>query len=372
MAPFQYVPRSPANWDRRANQSGGNYVGVVLDQFHVFSAKDGENAIRILPPTWQNPEHFGMDLWVHFNVGPDGSGTVICLHRMMRGACAVCEAQARYEAGGREDAKDFLPRKRVAMWVVDRKAEKPEENPCVWTPGWTIDRDISKICKDRENGQLYMIDHPQAGFDVFFDKTGKGDTTKYTGFALARRESAVQQQFIDFIVANPLPTVFNWRSYEEVKQLFEGGEAPTKERDEDVAPAYVPPPVYSSTQAQAPVVAPPPQPVFTSEWLNVNCAQCGQQMYTVSPTEMTCQNGHIAPYIPAPPVVAAPPPPPPPPPPQARPVVAPPAPQQAVVTAPVPQHVTMAPPPPPPAVGPPPGVERANAMRQKFQTGPKQ
>ena len=341
--PFQYVPRDASKWDRRANQSGSNYANVIKDEFNTFGPKDGENTIRICPPTWDfsvhGNEHYGYDIWVHFNVGPEG-GTVLCLSRMKHQACPICEAQAKYETIGREDAKDFKPKRRVGIWLIDRKAEKPEDNPAIWTMGWTVDRDISLVCKDRETGQLYMIDHPTSGYDVYFNKTGKGDQTKYTGYAIGRRETIVEQKHLDFIAANPIPSTLIWRDYKEIQDLFEGEAPPKAEEGLPVAAptngvsSFTPPPVVQvPVQTVIPVAppappvtvitppAPPPPPkAFVSDWVFddtnsvIPCQTCGKPLYTISPTEATCEAAHrvviatlfTAPAPPAPPVAAVP------------------------------------------------------------------
>jgi hypothetical protein len=351
---FTYQPRAEANWNKRANQSGSNYANVIQDQFNTFGAKDGENQIRILPPTWEDPEHYGYDIWVHFNVGPEG-GTVLCLSRMKHQACPICEAQAKYEAGGREDAADFKPKRRVAVWLVDKKAEKPEDNPCIWTMGWTVDRDITKSCKDRESGKLFMIDHPTAGYDAFFDKTGKGDTTKYIGFAISRNPSSIDQKYIDFIVQNPIPSCLIWRDYKEVQDLFEG-EAPPKTEESVVATSGVTsgvPQTQAPVPAQAPVTValapPPPAPPkpFVSDWVLVNnevvpCPTCSKPLYTISPEEATCEAAHRI-------ALAT--------------LFAPPAPPPAQIPAEAPPRTS-------PGNGAPTQIsQRADAVKARFQTG---
>ena len=260
---FTYQARNEAQVEKRSNQSASKYAGVIKDDFNTFAARKDDNTIRLLPPTWENPDHYGYDIWVHFGVGPD-SGTVLCLSKMKRQACPICEFQQKAESAGREDADDYKPKRRVLVWLVDRKTEaekkSTEENPKVWTMPWTVDRDISKICKDRESGALYMIDHPEAGYDVFFDKSGEKELTKYSGFALSRRESSVAQAYIDFIVQNPLPSVLLWREYAEVKFLFEGEAVDVKQAEVvpiETAPTHRPALVQHTV---TPVPAPIPQP----------------------------------------------------------------------------------------------------------------
>ena len=322
MSTFQYQARDEASWSRRANQSSNTYIGVIKDEFNVFTAKKDENAIRILPPTWEKALHYGYDIWVHFGVGPE-RGTVLCLAKMKHQQCPVCEFQIKAEAEGREDAGDYKPTRRVMVWLVDMKAENKDDNPMVWTMPWTVDRDISKICKDRETGQLYQIDHPVSGRTVYFDRSGEKETTKYVGFQLAQRESAVEEAYLNVVFTNPLPTVLIWRTYDEIKLIFEG-DVPQKEeakppapttsdRPTRSAPAEKPaPPAPKQTMTPVatpiavtvppppkPVAPPPPKPAFVSEWTNTTCPACQKPQYTVE-NGVTCEDGHLQPNLPFP------------------------------------------------------------------------
>ncbi len=115
------------------------------------------------------------------------------------------------------------PTRRVLAWIIDRKDEK---KTLLWPMAWTVDRDISKVARDRQTGELYQLDHPEAGYDVSFDVEGEAATRKYTGIQLARRPSSVSEQFLDFIVSHPLPDCLIWRSYAEMLELLSPGGAP--------------------------------------------------------------------------------------------------------------------------------------------------
>lgn len=219
--PFKYEPRNAAQVEKRANQSAAQYQGIIKDGFNVFGARQNENTIRIMPPTWEKPEHYGYDIFVHYGVGPENA-TVLCLSKMKHQPCPVCEYRAQLEIQGREEAGDYKPTRRVLVWLLDGKAESDADNPQAWAMPWTFDRDISAICKDRETGELYQIDNPDEGFNIYFDKKGEKELTKYTGHQLAKKPSSVDPKFMSFVEKNPLPTILLWRSYEEVQRLFQG------------------------------------------------------------------------------------------------------------------------------------------------------
>lgn len=317
---FQYKARDPQQWEKRSKQSGSQYEGFALDQYKTFSLKK-DNWIRILPPTWDEARHYGMDIWVHFGVGPS-NGTVLCLYKMQGKPCPVCEAHARAEARGDEKATSELkPTRRVLVWLIDRQTDKPgeevgKENPMLWAMPWTVDREISTICKDRTTGELFMIDHPESGYDVTFTREGeKGVNVKYVGFRLSSRATAIDPKFLDYIAQNDLKKTLNWRTYDEVKSILEG--AGTADPQEAVAPptTQAQPSAPPSTSASTPpsnvvampstpppvpppavVAAPPPPPkAFVSDWTGTNCSQCGKPQYTISPTELTCELGHRGP-----------------------------------------------------------------------------
>jgi hypothetical protein len=226
---FRYQARSDEDWERRASQQGGNFQGYVSDEFRLYTVKKGENAIRILPPTWDGAKHYGMDIYTHFSVGPD-KATVLCPFKMAEQKCPVCEARALAEKRGDEEmVKDLRPSKRVLVWVIDRKDE--DKGPLVWGMPWTLDRDITKVSRDRMTGKFYFVDHPEEGFDIYFDKDGEGIGTKYTGVVLARRATTVDEDWIKFVQNHPLPDTLLVRDYDEIKDLFDGGKAAAPEAD---------------------------------------------------------------------------------------------------------------------------------------------
>lgn len=364
---FNYQQRTPEQIAKRA--SGNTYEGFILDEFETYSPKK-ENQIRVLPPTWEKAEHYGMDIWVHYGVGPQ-KASVLCLWKMTGKPCCICEAQARAEAAGLESAKDMKPTRRVLAWVIDRiyEREKQVKKCFAWAmPATKVDTEIAIICKDRASGELYYIDDPDHGFDVFFDKTGDGINTDYKGFTLNRRESSVDDFYLQFIQQHPLPNILRWRTYEEVKALFEG---------QPSIPVQVPTPAGAVTETVPPLGSVPKLPWETDGWI----AHPQAPGYFYRGQEVASETELKEAYAPQPPQpTQAPPPPPPPVPVVATPPTIPtpvaPVGQPAPAVPPVIHHTPVvvpsqpAPPPVPtaaPAVPPAP-VNRVSGLRSRFSS----
>jgi len=218
---FKYKPRPVDAWEKRANQQGSDWKGIIKDDYKQYNPPKGDNYVRILPPTWEDPEHYGLEVYVHFGIGPDRA-SIICINHMQNKKCPICEARQRAQRTGDEElARELQANKRVLVWMLDRKDEA--KGPMIWSMPWTLDRDFVKVSKDRATGEYYQIDDPENGYDISFDKTGEGIATKYMGTQVARRPSSVDQDIIDFIAEEPLPNAIVYLSYDEIKSIYEGG-----------------------------------------------------------------------------------------------------------------------------------------------------
>ena len=232
---YRYRRRSTEDWEKRANQSGGEFEGIFTDDLPVYRVRDGENHIRPLPPSdeWQDmpdfPGHFGMDVYVHNEVGPNRAA-VLCLAKMKGKRCPVCEEGAAIK-GDEEEQRKYRASKRVVMLILDRKDK--EKGVQIWAAPYTLDRDFAKVAKDRQTGEVYAIDDPYEGYDITFDKEGKGRGTKYTGVQLARRPTSVPDSILEKALQYTIPHLLRWRSYDEVARLLRGG----GDEDEPIEPS---------------------------------------------------------------------------------------------------------------------------------------
>lgn len=242
---YSYEPRDSRETKSRSEGGPGDYDVYLEDGVKLFKA-DKTNTIRILPPTWKGAKHYGYDLHMHFGVGPDRQ-SYMCPNKMEddamayadriedsdrnlaaalrahRGKCPICEEREVAVAAGDDDlAKQLGARKRVLVYLIDRNKEK--DGLLAWAMPWTVDRDICAISIDRKTGEALPIDHPQEGFDVFFDKKGEKDRTEYLGMQLDRRDSDLgDDKWLDQAMREPLPTKLVFYDYDTIAKAFGGG-----------------------------------------------------------------------------------------------------------------------------------------------------
>lgn len=230
---FQYQERSPDTYKKRGEQGGGDFDKYLSDSIKMFKPADGDNTLRIMPPTWEGAEHFGLDIYVHYNVGPD-SQTYLCMNKMQGKPCPICDEREKASKDGDIDYADKLkPTKRVLIYMIDRNNEK--DGPVVWSMPWTIDRDLCKLVVDKRTGEILPIDNPEVGYDISFERKGKGDRTQYIGLAVARRDSDLgNMKWLDFIQDHPLDTILQFYDYDHIAAVFGGRSAKaSKETDLD-------------------------------------------------------------------------------------------------------------------------------------------
>jgi hypothetical protein len=233
---FVYKPRSVEQFKERANRKTSLFDSIYKQGTDTFKARQGDNLIRFLPPTWDDADHYGYTIYVHRNVGANNS-TYLCLRKMLNKPCPCCEAEKEArDAGEKEEADQLRASERIVSWILDRDADDPEK-PIVYETSWTQDRDISSLCINERTGSVLMIDHPDKGFDVTIKRSGTGLKTKYFGYAIAREDSPindsekVQDEILEFIKENPIPNILHYYDYDYLKGVLSGTVA---EKDKDL------------------------------------------------------------------------------------------------------------------------------------------
>ena len=226
---FQYRKRAQGAVNERMQRyQQGNRDTFVVPGTEMFKAKVGENWIRVMPPTWDDPQHYAYEVWVHYEVGPDNS-TYLCPRKMKGEECGICaELEEARNSGDNEYADKLEPGLRLAAWIIDREDER--KGVQLWLYSARMDQEILEQAYDRHTGETIMIDDPKDGYDLEFRRTGEKLQTRYTGMKLTRKPSEVADTHLQFVVKNPLPTVLKFYSNDHIMTAF-AGKPPTKTPD---------------------------------------------------------------------------------------------------------------------------------------------
>lgn len=229
---FEYQRRDPSETKRRSEMGAQDYDRILKDGIKMWKPNDGDNRIRILPPTWKGAKHFGLDIYVNYGVGPDRS-TFLSLSKMKGERDPIAEElDAARKDGDEKYVKDLTPKRRVLVYLIDRDHER--EGVQAWAMPWTVDRDLVKVTQDKTTGEVLEIDHPDEGYDVTFEKKGAKDRTEYLGVSIARRSSALgDDRWLEFAQDNPLPEQLQYFSYDHIAKVFGGGGSRSRDRDDD-------------------------------------------------------------------------------------------------------------------------------------------
>jgi hypothetical protein len=236
---FKYQKRNYDQARRRAEQSSSSRDNYIRDDLVFFKPTEGENLIRILPPTWEAPEHYGYDIYVHYNVGPDNAA-YLCPEKMQGKKCPICDERLKAEAEGDKDyAKKLRPTKRVLFYLIDRDKEK--EGIKVWASPWTVDKEIMIQATDARTQEFFPVDDPEEGFDVKVTRNGSGERTEYS-VTLARRSSVLEMpdDQWEYIQENPLPSTLIFYPFEKIARAFSGVSTVANEEEEDKIPTRKP------------------------------------------------------------------------------------------------------------------------------------
>lgn len=239
-ARFQYQQRTKEDIKDRANNRGGNFDSIIKPTYKLYKIKEGKNLVRILPPTWEKPKHYGYDIWVNYGIGADNQ-SYLSLSKMKNEKDPIAEARATAAREGDEDlARALQARQRILVWLIDRLAE--DEGPQLWPMAFTVDKDLASLSFDDDTKEVSYIDDPENGRDFRFHKEGEGLKTKYPAAKMKLlTESALHEdldlaaEWLEFVAANPIPDCLQYYDYDHISNTF-NGQARVERKDEDEPP----------------------------------------------------------------------------------------------------------------------------------------
>lgn len=236
---FVYRRRTPEQFKAVMNRRGsGGFDSYIKRDYKRYKIQDGKNLIRFLPPTWDDADHFAMEIYVNFDVGPD-KGRYLSLSRMGKGRDPLAEArQLAQRTGDQELAKLLNPSRRWIAWVIDRL--HPEEGPQLLEYPPKLNTAIMTASTDEDTNEIVYVDDPAEGADVRFYREGTGKTgTDYPGEKVKvlkvsplSEDPAEAQEWLSYVKANPITECLQYYDYDHISAVFNGAAKPVADDDE--------------------------------------------------------------------------------------------------------------------------------------------
>lgn len=236
---FVYRGRTSEDVTRRAKQSSGRYDSFVEGEVTWFKPREGENTIRLLP--WLNgddPEfkaldekwgnHWGIDIILHSQVGAD-KGQYLCLDKMNGEPCPVCEVWRG------DDEEALAPGNRVLCWLIDRNDERA--GPKLWSMPLGVSKDFSAASKIKGSGEVLLVDDPEEGYDIYFDREGEKKLTKYKRIEVSRDPTPLHDKpakmdaWLDYVAEHRLPDLLKFYEPDYLEKVL-SGQVSARERDD--------------------------------------------------------------------------------------------------------------------------------------------
>src|SRR4029077_1109851 len=234
---FNYSHHNPETVRRRAERSTRSYDAYLRDGVDMYKPKEGTNVVRILPPRWDKAEHYGYQIFVHSNVGPDNSA-YLCPRKMLNKRCPMCDAYATAkEAGDDEDARQMRVAERYLYYILDREGEN-KTHPVVWSVSNNQDREIGAVAVSNRGSAVLFVDAEEDGYDLSFKRSGQGLATRYLGYQFDRDPTPIannskrMEAILETITEDPLPDLLKFYPLDYLDRLVSGEvpDADTKSR----------------------------------------------------------------------------------------------------------------------------------------------
>jgi hypothetical protein len=202
----------------------------------TFKAKQGNNTIRILPPTWKDAVHYSYEVKIHNEVGPDRQ-SYLCLKENEAAPthdCPLCEERNSTKLSSEERDK-LRPRARNYIYLIDRK--EPNVGPQIWSISTQADKEILTQSLIKRTQRYLPIAHPIDGFDIDFSRDGEMLNTRYRGYMVSRESTPLStdenemMSWINYIDNHPIPEILQFYSAEHIREIYHGRRESERDRE---------------------------------------------------------------------------------------------------------------------------------------------
>ncbi len=203
----------------KALSRGVDYLDTELPQFKI---QDGDNCVRIIQPLEDDElaQHpFGVQLYVHYL---EGYGYLVSPRGKDQSARDPVEDLVRelrkIDPKLAEDSVSTS--RRVVMQILDMNDDADHGELKVWVAPGSLCDDIMGAAKDKRTGNTYAIEHPVRGHCVYFERSGEGRKTRYTGIQLDREPYVLEEALSEDL--DYLSEVIQFKTEDDVREICEG------------------------------------------------------------------------------------------------------------------------------------------------------
>jgi len=192
-----------------------------------YKPDKGKNVIDIIPFVQANGKpSYVQNVYVHKGIGADKK-TVLCLHKMYKKPCPICEAVAILGENYKDNEDEYkaLKAKQRVLYNV-RKTTAPDEGIKVFEVSWYLfEKEMLKEATDpMENGvEIIIFSDLEEGQSVQFraneETYGQAKYFKYSSFSFKDRK-AIPEKIMKEAVS--LDSCLVIPTYKEVQEIFLG------------------------------------------------------------------------------------------------------------------------------------------------------
>jgi len=255
-----------------SERRGRSWDAIFADGIKFFKARNGDNQIRILPPSWEGHKHYSFEIKVHREVGPDKQ-QYLCLNQERapdRGRCPICAERAELvhtvrTQADKEEVDKMRPSTSGVIFLIDRfRQRETDAGPVIWQISTRTDNEILSQSLIKSSQMYLPIAHPVEGYDVEFNRSGEGLMTRYNGFRVARSSSPVSndpeqlQRWMDYLDDHPIPEILNFYPESHIRAVW-GGQSARRPDPEDGEERRVPAEPAARTREVTQDDMPPPR-----------------------------------------------------------------------------------------------------------------
>lgn len=181
-----------------------------------------------------------LDIWVHYNIGPNGS-PFICLAKNYNEPCPICEYRKELADSDQADEdvlKALNPKRRTIYNIVCYDSNKEEEKGIqIWDVShFFFEQKVASIAERPRSGGFVNWPDPDEGKQVMFERKGTGaNNTQFLGHAFIDRDYTIPDEILQ--ESRSIDELLHIPTYEEVDGILKGRKKQeVKEEQEEEKP----------------------------------------------------------------------------------------------------------------------------------------